>query len=96
MPGSGYTKEGGDPIENRKRKLADVMGTDYDDNLSATAKSATIEDLMQAHGFVPPAGRPQNPIKLKSADLTSLKDAICEKTGWTYGGPPSACCSCFG
>ena len=95
MPGSKHTKKGGDPIEKHKRKIADVLGTDFSSKLTANAKKATVEDLLRKHGFLPPGGTAV-PSKLKGADLTSITDAIEEKTGWTYGGPPTACCSCWG
>ena len=92
MPGAGHTKEGGDPMDSRKRKVEDFLGTDYSGTLSAKVKGATLEDIMQAHGFVPPNGRAQNPLTLTATDLTNLVRAITDKTGWTYGGPPGACC----
>jgi len=107
MPAQGYTPQTGDPIDDKKRTLGDILGTvhrTYPDpkrptktkTLPAKVFNATFEDLMQSQGWFPPNGKPQNPKKLKTSDLTELKEAIAAKTGWTYQGPPSACCSCIG
>ena len=95
MPGQGWVETTGDPAEDKLRTLGEFLGTLYSDApVPAKIKNATFEDLMQAHGFVPPGGRPQNPPRLTPNDLMALKDAILAKTGWTYTGlPPSACCS---
>jgi hypothetical protein len=90
-----YSPATGEPMEDKNRPLTDMLGTDYCGPISDNVKKATWEDLMAAHGFVPPGGRKKNPTTLTSADLTTLKDAWVAKTGWTYTGmPANACCSC--
>jgi len=107
MPAQGYKSETGDPPDDKKRKLGDILGTEYrtyqdpenpevQKTLPDTIFNATFEDLMQSQGWIPPRGTQQNPIKLTTKDLAQLKDAIVAKTGWIYGGPPSACCCCIG
>lgn len=91
-----YNPETGEPVENKKRPLADMLGTAYCEDLNQNVKKATWEDLLAAYGYIPPGGRRRkNPINLSPADLTNLKEAMLEKSGWTYNGPAgSACCSC--
>ena len=96
MPAQGYTPQTGDPPDDKKRTLGDILGAAYHGNLSAKVLNATFEDLLQSQGWIPPGGKPQNPLVLNQRDITDLKDAIVGKTAWTYGGPPSACCCCIG
>lgn len=94
----------GDPIEEQKRTLGAIIGPEYwpknpnvqgDTDLSDKVKNATWEDVLQAHGWVPPGGKLQDPPKLSPADLANLKDALQRKTGWKYEGVmPTSCCSC--
>ncbi len=94
----------GDPIEEQKRKLGAIIGPEYwaknpkvpgDTDLSQKVKGATWEDVLQAHGWVPPGGSLQSPPTLNPADLANLKDALQRKTGWKYEGVmPTSCCSC--
>ena len=94
----------GDPIEEQKRKLGAIIGPEYwpkdntvpgDTDMSQKVKDATWEDVLQAHGWVPPGGTLQDPPKFTPADLANLKDALQRKTGWKYEGVmPTSCCSC--
>jgi hypothetical protein len=94
----------GDPIEDKTRTLGAIIGQAYwakdatipgDTDLSNKVKNATWEDVLQAHGWVPPGGSLQSPPKLSPADLANLKDALQRKTGWKYEGVmPTSCCSC--
>ncbi len=55
MPGQGYTPSTGDPGEDKKRTIGEFLGALYNDApVPAKVKNASFEDLMQAHGFVPP------------------------------------------
>jgi len=107
MPAQGYQPPTGDPPDDKRRKLGDILGTEYftypDPRNTANSKTldpritnSSFEDLMQFIGFHAPGSRPQNPLKLSAQDVTDLKDAIVAKTGWVYFGPPSACCCCIG